>query len=511
MQLALPFDTDILIPADDSVRLLNRVMEELDYTQLYAAYSRHGENPAVHPKNLFKVLVYGYMNNHYSSRALETACRRDINFLWLLQGQKGPDHNTIARFRSERLTGVVEDLFRQLVLKLHDLGQIRFENLFVDGTKIEACANKYSFVWKKATNKNESKLQSKAQALLSRVTGVDNIPVTVDTLRDAWKQVLERSETEGVQFVSGKGRHKNPLQREAEELEEYMNRLEKYTEYNRLFDGRNSFSKTDPDATFMHMKEDHMRNSQLKPGYNVQIGVEGEYIVGVDIRSERNDKGTLIPLLTRLESMYPKRFDNVVADAGYESEENYVFLDKQGYGCYIKPQNYEQSKKRNSRKNIGRVENMTYDAETDEYICVQGRRLQPTETRKRKSATGYVSTVQIYECVSCEGCVRKSQCTKRAGNKQMEVARRFVVGRECSLRNITSGKGILLRMNRSIQVEGTFGVLKEDHGFRRFLLRGKKNVRTEYLLLSFGYNLNKLHNKIQNRRTDQALHEKTIA
>ena len=154
---------------------------------------------------------------------------------------------------------------------------------------------------------------------------------------------------------------------------------------------------------------------------------------------------------------------------------------------------------------------MTYDAETDEYICVQGRRLQPTETRKRKSATGYVSTVRIYECVSCEGCVRKSQCTKRAGNKQMEVARRFVVGRECSLRNITSGKGILLRMNRSIQVEGTFGVLKEDHGFRRFLLRGKKNVRTEYLLLSFGYNLNKLHNKIQNRRTDQALHEKTIA
>jgi transposase len=509
VQLVLPIETGLLIRADDSVRLLSQIMEELDYRKLYQAYSPSGRNPAVSPKNLYKVLVYGYMSNIYTSRALETACRRDINFMWLLEGQKGPDHNTIARFRSERLSGVVEDLFNQLVEKLHQLGEIAFENVFVDGTKIEACANKYSFVWKKTTAKNETRLQAKAGKLLS-VIGYEcktTDATTLEKMKGALSQLMTKKEAQGIEFVSGKGKHKTQLQRDIELLEEYIWKQEKYDRYNGLFDGRNSFSKTDTDATFMHMKEDHMRNSQLKPGYNIQIGVEGEYIVGVDISSERSDPLTLIPFVERMTQSYPEKFKNIIADAGYESEENYQYLREHEYEAYIKPQNYEAMKSKRGKGSAGRRESMIYTPEQDTYICKNGKALHPAGTKVRKSKSGYVSEITVYECEGCEGCLFKSSCTKSAGNKRMEVSKLFVNLREQSLVNITSTKGVLLRLNRSIQVEGAFGVLKEDYGFRRFLLRGTKNVRTEFLLLSFGYNVNKLHNKIQSNRCRQMLHE----
>jgi transposase len=513
IQLVLPIATEILIPANDSVRLLSQLLEELDYTKLYKAYSHQGRNPAVSPKNLFKVLVYGYMSDIITSRALERACRRDINFMWLLEGQKAPDHNTISRFRSGRVNEAVEDLFHQFVQKLHQLGEISFKNIFVDGTKIEACANKYSFVWKKATSKNEERLQIKIRKLLNSwgYPQVESTPVTSIYMKEILKEFLKRKVTEGIEFVHGKGKHKTQLQRDIEALEACIVLQEKYDDYNSLFDGRNSFSKTDTDATFMHMKEDHMRNSQLKPGYNVQIGVEAEYIVGVDISSERSDQLTLVPFLKKMEKAYPVQFKNVVADAGYESEENYVYLKANGYTPYIKPQNYENMKSARKSNNIGTAEYMEYDSEQDVYKCKAGRLLRVVGTGKRKSKSGYVADLTYYECETCENCPLKEKCTKSIGNKRMKVSRTFTNFRAESAANIITTQGILLRMNRSIQVEGAFGAIKEDHGFRRFLLRGKKNVRCEFLLMSLGYNINKLHNKIQSGRCGNLLHEKEIA
>jgi transposase len=513
VQLVLPIATEILIPANDSVRLLSQLLEELDYTKLYRAYSHRGRNPAVSPKNLFKVLVYGYMSDIITSRALERACRRDINFMWLLQGQKAPDHNTISRFRSGRVNEAVEDLFHQFVEKLHQFGEIAFENVFIDGTKIEACANKYSFVWKKTTSKNEARLQLKIHKLLNSwgYPHHDDTPVTVSRMEDILSRLLDKKEADGVEFVQGKGKHKTQLQRDVEILESYISLQKKYDSYNSLFDGRNSFSKIDTDATFMHMKEDHMRNSQLKPGYNVQIGVEAEYIVGVDISSERSDKLTLIPFLEKIKKAYPIQFKNVIADAGYESEENYVYLKGNGYTPYIKPQNYEQMKSNRKSKNIGKPEYMEYDPAIDIYKCKAGRLLKPVGKGKRKSASGYIADLTYYECETCENCMFKGKCTKSAGNKRMQISQIFNHLRAESTENITTALGILLRMNRSIQVEGAFGSIKEDHGFRRFLLRGKKNVRCEFLLMSLGHNINKLHNKIQDNRFGCFLHEKEIA
>ena len=513
-QLVFPIETGILIPEDDSVRLLSQIMEELDYTRLNMAYSSQGRNPVIEPKILFKILIYAYMNDIYSSRKIEKACKRDINFIWLLQGRKAPDHNTVARFRTERLVEVVDNLFNQLVQKLKDCGEIEFKNIFIDGTKIEANANKYTFVWKKSTDKFQAKLHEKIKKSIEEINAhfktkyiISEPKAEVAYLQEILDFLNENKELKNIQFVSGKGKRKTKIQKFIESLTEFIERQRKYDDYTKTFDGRNSFSKTDKDATFMHMKEDHMRNSQLKPGYNMQIGVEGEYIVGLDISSERSDQLTFIPFLEKLSENLPQKFDNIVADAGYESEENYLYLEKNNQTPFIKPQTYEMMKKRSFKNIIGKRENMAYDEEKDEYTCHNNKKLKPIGKKTRKSKSGYEADVTVYECANCDGCQFKPKCTKAKGNKRLDVSKDFIQKRLKSLENITSLDGIMLRTNRSIQVEGAFGVLKEDHVFRRFLTRGKKNVKTEFTLLCFGYNINKFHNKIQQERCGILLHE----
>ena len=288
-------------------------------------------------------------------------------------------------------------------------------------------------------------------------------------------------------------------------------RKAKYASYQETFHGRGSFSKTDKDATFMHMKEDHMRNAQLKPGYNLQFGVEGEYITGVDLSSERSDQLTLIPLLERMQAHTGAAYGDVTCDAGYESEENYTYFENSTTCCYIKPQNYERSKTRKFKNNMALRESMKYDAVLDEYTCQNGKKLTAVYEGKRKSKSGFESTVTYYECEDCSSCPHKKSCTRAKGNRKLQVSKNFVRQRKESLGRITSSEGSLLRMNRSIQSEGAFGVLKWDYSFQRFLHRGNKKVFTEILLLAMAQNIQKHHNKIQQNRTGIQLHTKLSA
>ena len=511
-QLVLPFNFEVLIPEDDSVRLLSHILEGLNYEALYMAYSSVGRKPAVEPKILFKVLTYAYMNNIYSSREIEKACKRDINFMWLLEGRKAPDHSTIARFRKIFLAEAMEDLFYQLVHHLHHMDEISFKHLFVDGTKIEANANRYTFVWKKVVTKNEDKMFDKIQSNLNEINQTYEIDLKVSKetvlsdLKIALTYLNEKREKEKIEFVHGIGKRKSKLQKYTEFLQDFYQRQEKYDKHNQLFEGRNSYSKTDTDATFMRMKDDHMRNAQLKPAYNVQIGVESEYITGVEIFQDRNDTTTLIPFLNHLEDKIKKRYENIIADSGYESEENYLYLEGKNQTYYIKPQTFEQWKKRSFKKDISKRENMKYNEELDEYTCHNGKQLKPIGIKHKKSVTGYCSEITIYECEDCSDCPFKQRCTRAKGNRRLQVSKKFIEKRQVSYRNITTEEGIILRVNRSIQVEGAFGVLKNDYKFNRFLTRGKNNVKIEFLLLCFGYNVNKLHAKIQKERIGTPLH-----
>lgn len=518
IQLIISNYIEEVIPKENSVRLLSDILEGFDYSKLLQAYSPTGRPPSVSPKKMFKILLYAYICNIYSSRKIESACLWDVRFWWLLEGDKAPDHSTISRFRTDRLKNSLEDFFNQLVSSLEECNEIAFENLFVDGTKFEANANRYTFVWAKAVSKHADKLH---ETIRSEFLNISNIypefsiqlnskDSVISSLKDALLFLENLRIKKHITFVYGRGKRKDPIQRFYEKISEYISRCEKYDMYFSLFNGRNSFSKTDVDATFMRLKDDHMRNGQLKPAYNVQIGVEAEYIVGVDVFSDRTDYNTLIPFMEKLNTSYSNKYKNIIADAGYESEENYMYLESKNIDAYIKPLNYESSKKKTQKKKYLR-ENMVYVSEEDYFLCPNERRLIFIKSYNRKSSSGYKSTIRVYECESCIDCKEKSKCTRAKNNRQIHVSFNFNEKRRASLKKITSPEGIVLRMNRSIQVEGAFGVLKEDYSFRRFLTRGTTNVKIEITLLAMAYNVKKLSNKKADNRCGVMLFEKPIS
>jgi len=484
------------IPEEADVRILKRITEEIVKTEKLNVEEYSGMIPF---EIMIMLLVYGYMNGVFSSRKIEQRCRRDVYFMYLLNGYDAPDHTTIARFRKKQKK-LISEFFLCVLKYLKGKGEFTGENLFIDGTKIEADANRYTFVWKKATEKYEKKLEEKIAGLLEELRQIPELEFDENASISKILAYIDKYVKEkGIVFVSGKGHRKTAVQRIFEKLTECAERKAKYDLYNSIFDGRNSFSKTDHDATFMRMKDDHMKNGQLKPGYNLQIAVEGEYIVGTDISSFRSDMLTLIPFLKKLDGENILKLLNIVTDSGYESEENYKYLAEHELNAYIKPSNYEQSKKRKYKLRYGLPENMQYDASADEYTCKNGKKLRKIGTTKVKSASGFLSEKTIYECESCAECAYKENCTKAKGNKQLRISRRFSAFREQSLENILTEFGKQLRMNRSIQAEGAFGVLKQDWSFRRFLMRGKNNVMTEWTLLCTAFDIRKYASKISRK------------
>ena len=505
-QLKIPMDTEINIPKDDPVRLLSAICERIEYEELYAAYSEEGR-PGYSPRILFKVINYGYMRQIYSSRKLEQACRENIKFMYLLEGESAPDHNTIARFRKDRLAEAMEGLFRQMVEMLEEAGEIDLRTVYIDGTKIEACANRYTFVWKKSLEKRLSKLAEKMKEAWEKLAERNGLhgtcPEKIQThhVKKLLKRLRIRAKREGLVYVHGKGKRKQALQRDIETVSEWLRRMKEYQKGLHICGERGSYSKTDTDATFMHVKEDHMKNGQLKPCYNVNVATASEYVIGCHLSADCTDTNTLIPFTRQLPM---DKIQRIIADAGYESEENYTYFEALEHtDAYIKPANHEQKKHKKYRTDPGRRENMTYHSETDEYICTQGKRLIMSEVKKQKTKTGFLTETSIYRCEDCCGCPCKEKCIRKGTSKKpladrtksLYVNKNFLRQREEMEQRISSQEGCLLRVNRSIQAEGTFAMTKEDMHFRRFLTRGKCNVTVEWLLLCFAFNVLKLHHK----------------
>ena len=483
--MVLALNHEKILPENAPVRLTSAQLEELDYRKLYRAYSPRGRKTAADPRVMFKVMVYGYQCGIFSSRGMEESCQYRVDFMWLLEGENVPDHATFARFR-KRCASEIEDLFYQYVRLLEEQGETDHNTVFIDGTKLESAAGRYTFVWRKSVEKQLAKVKEKA--------GFSALPELEKYLAQA---------ANGIAFVHGSGKRKSEEQRTWEKLDELRCRWKEYEEKLAIMgEGRNSYSKTDTDTTFMRMKEDHMRNGQLKPGYNVQLAVNCEYITGVDVFSNRTDYGTLVPFLETLQREHGKKHDSVTADAGYERLGNYLFLESNGQMSFIKPANYEQQKSAKYKRQLGRMENMTYDADEDCYICANGRKL-PLRRECTELQNGREVTTAWYRCEDCKGCPLREKCCQAKDAeqpKELRVNKTLQELRTISQENITTERGIYLRLCRSIQVEGAFGLLKTDFGFRRFLTRGKANVRTELFLLALAFDLKKLWMKRENGR-----------
>ncbi|APQ74720.1 hypothetical protein RSJ9_3571 [Clostridium botulinum] len=321
-QLKLPLNIGYMIPNNDSVGLLSQFVEAMDSTDLYWTYCRLRENQAT-PRQMLKIVLYSYINHIYSSRKMEISCKRDVNFMYLLEGSPVPDHSTFARFRSIHFAPCSEIIMAKMTNFLYEIGELLGDTIFIDGTKIEACANKYTFVWKKAVSKNLARLLCKLAEFVSECEEICGIKVVYENkvkikhVKKLRKKLYALKYEENIQFVHGSGKRKTSIQRSIEKLEKYLNKLKEYTQKIHTCGKRNSYSKTDKDATFMRMKEDAMKNGQLKPVYNVQHGVDSKYIVWLTVGDQPTDTTTLIPFIKSMENFLYFKYFKIAADVGY--------------------------------------------------------------------------------------------------------------------------------------------------------------------------------------------------
>ena len=498
----LPPSLEELISPTHLVRTVNAAINGMDLKNILKAY-KGGGTSSYHPQMLLKVLIYAYTQKIYSSRTIAKALRENIHFMWL-SGNNRPDFRTINRFRSTILKENIETVFAAVVELLLEKGFIKFENYFLDGTKIEANANKYSFVWGKATRKYKDKLQVKIREVLDRIDEINDtenevygdsdleemgegIEVTAEELE---KTIQKLNKTIGDKD----GEESQEVKEELEKLEEdHLPRLKKYEGYERILGKRNSFSKTDHDATFMRMKEDPMKNGQLKACYNVQIGTENQFILGYSLHQKPADTTTLIPHMKKLNKLIGRMPGNIIADAGYGSEENYAYIENQGLGNYVKYQYFHGEQRRKFKKEIFRPENLPYDPTRDEFMCPAGKILRHTEDRTRITENGYAQKIKVYHAEDCRWCRKRVVCHRSRFNRKIEINPTLAVFKKHARENLLSDTGLLLRSKRPVEVESVFGHIKQNRGFKRFLLRGIEKASTEWGLVSIAHNLFKMN------------------
>ena len=498
-------DCGVIIAEDEPVRLLDAVLGELNYTNLLRLYSVKGRKSKIYPSILFKIIVFAMLNKKYSIRDIQKECQYNVLYMWLLEGHEAPSHMTIGRFIKRITVPVLEDLFAQFLRKLSELDSISLNEVYIDGTKLEANANRYTFVWRKNVERALAKVREQREQLYNELLEENLINENVDKA-SVLEALATKCKKEKITFVDGKGHHKHLLQKHFEEYESYNDRISGYEKQLAIMGTRNSYSKTDTDATFMRMKEDHMRNGQLKAAYNLQIAVESEYIVGLGLYPNPTDTRTLMPFLNHMHDHFGIKPLYVVADAGYDSEENLAFLKAHSYLSVIKPSKYEVRKQRSYKRRIGLVENMRYDESKDIYICAKGRKLVFTKVRAKKNDSGYLRYTKEYQCQNCNYCGFRCECQKTftgeppKNNKTLNIAETYNALQEENMERFQSNEGIQMRINRSIQVEGTFGLIKQDYCYKRVLRKGKEDVYKELLFLVFGFDLRKLHMRIKGNR-----------
>lgn len=461
------------------------------------------------PVNMLKTVLFGFMTSGYCSlRELEDNCKVNLRFMYLMD-RETPSYRTFGYFINEVLQDSIEDIFADINHAIFEEEEVDLQHIYIDGSKFEANANKYTWVWKKATEKSRYRLYEKITALINSInesliwSGVKistNTEYVPDYLREVQEKCAMLWQIDENTFVYGKGHHKSSEQRMYEKLREYADKLEEYAEkINICGIDRNSYSKTDRSATFMRIKTDYMGNDQLLPAYNVQIGVADEYIAVVDVNHYRADMDCFVPLMEQFHKTYGFYPKYPVADAGYGSYNNYLYCEQKGMEKYMKfPMFKKETEDKSYREDPFRAVNFPIDEEGT-MRCPNGKRFA-FKYRKYVRGNQYGRQEELYECEDCAGCPLAERCKKTDRNRTVRLNQELTAMHQEVIDNLESIQGAMLRMNRSIQAEGTFGIMKNDRWYKRIVRRGIKSVRLEVFLVSIGQNLYKYHNKIQRNR-----------
>jgi len=490
----IPLNLNDMIAEDHPVRIVNAVLEKVDISSIISRY-RPGGTSRYHPRMLLKVMVYAYINNIYSSRKIEEAICQNINYMWLT-GMQRPDHNTINRFRGERLQKTLRPIFNQVVLMLCQEGLLNIRDLYTDGTKIEANANRYTFVWGKAIKTSRERIVQQLDSLWKYALTVAASELD-DTDPSGFKKITSETVSQTVNAINEALKDKDVPKEVRQKLNYARKRwpaaLDRYEKQEAIIGAhRSSYSKTDTDATFMRMKEDHMRNGQLKPAYNVQISTNNQFIASYSIHQNTTDTNTLQSHLQQHIKDYKIKPSSVTADAGYGSEQNYQWLEDKRITGYVKHNQFDRNQHKTTRdKKSFSADKLKYDTQKDVYLCPSGKVMKNVGRRLRPTTTGFEQTITKYRTTRCAGCSLKEQCNPNNNWKTIEVNHNLNRLKQQADKRLKSKQGIKKRKQRCHDTEPVFANIKNNHHFRRFMLRGKEKVNVETGLLAIAHNLRK--------------------
>lgn len=497
--LLFPERLDKDIAENDPVRVVDTVIDELKLDNFQKLYKKSGRCP-YHPKMMLKVIIYGYMNNLYSCRKIESALKRDIHFIWLA-GYEQPDHNTINRFRN-LIKEEINEVFTQLVLLLSAKGYISLDVEYVDGTKIESKANKYTFVWRKTTETNRAKLIEKIKILLSQIDECiaqenteesESQSITPSELRTLANELNGTLEKESKPATKGDRKTKNEKKKQIKHLKEYADKLAEYDDKLGKLGDRNSYSKTDEDATFMRMKEDAMNNGQTKPGYNLQISAENQFITDFALFPNPTDTLTMIPFLNSFQKRYGHYPSVAVADAGYGSEENYRFMEESGIEAYVKYNRFHIEQRPRYTPNPFNSDSFYYNENEDYYVCPMGQHMERIGTKHSKTASGYCSENVRYRAQRCSGCPLRCLCYKSKGERRIiDINHRLKQYKRKVTERLISEEGVRHRGRRCVEPEAVFGQMKQNMQYKRFRHFGIDKVTMDFALFAMAFNLKKM-------------------
>ena len=492
--MALPPSFDELIAVDHPVRIVSQIVDKINLDPILEKYSGGGAS-SYHPRMLLKVWVYAYMVNTLSSRKVEEAITSNIHYMWLA-GMQRPDHNTLARFRSGQLKDTFYNVFKQVVILLYEAGYLDLKQAYLDGTKLEANANRYTFVWGRAIQTNIKRIEKQLQELWQYAE--QTAKEELERLEpDHFQQIDAQKVVDTIekidQALAGKPVDKKVKQKLNRVKKDWPNNLAKYEEQKKILGGRNSYSKTDPDATFMRMKEDHMKNGQLKPGYNWQISTSNQFVTHYSIHPNPTDTKTLQPHFASFQKHYGQLPKILIADSGYGSQQNYQWCEEHQIDDYVK-YNYFHKELSGSKykKYPFHQDVLHYNAEQDQYTCPSGQPMRKTGIKKDTTERGYAKELHQYQAQNCQGCPMRGPCHKGKGNRKIEVNHVLNEMKRKAREKLTSEQGVYHRGQRPVQVEAVFGNIKQNYGFRRLNLRGNQKVEIEAGLAALAHNLRKL-------------------
>ena len=502
--ILFPQRIDKDIAEDDPVRLISSIVESLDLSSFRKLYKERGRSP-YNPKMLLKVVIYAYMNNIYSCRRIEKALKRDIHFIWLA-GYEQPDFITVNRFRN-RVKNEINNIFTQLVLLLSAKGLVTLNVEYIDGTKIESKANKYTFVWRKTVEKNRAKLMEKIRVLLSQVDDAiaqdksaadEAVSFTPEVLTEIASELRQSLSEQPVPKSKEEKKTVREKQKKVKQIEQMRDKLSEYDNHLETMGERNSYSKTDPDATFMRMKEDAMNNGQTKPGYNLQIATENQFITDFGFFPNPTDTLTMIPFLSSFCDRYGHYAKETCADSGYGSEENYAFMESHDMEAYVKYNLFHKEQKRAFKNDIFRIENLYYNPDGDYFVCPMGQHMERAGVKHGKTDSGYKTESVIYRARRCEGCPLRWGCyKKRSGNRETEVNHRLMEYKQKARERLTSERGLMHRSKRPIEPEAVFGQMKYNMGYKRFRHFGKDKVTMDFAFFAIAFNIKKMVAKVR--------------